>query len=128
MKSKLSDTHQLHQQQQHLESDKISQIKQLMKESCEEFHSVDFLCEQIGVTYHTFRKSFRDSEGVGLSEFLQQCRLQKAEELLSDEEICIYEVAIKMGFSSDAYFTNWFKKQTGITPTAFREQLQNNKD
>jgi two-component system, response regulator YesN len=65
---------------------------------------------------------------MGLSEFLQQCRLQKAEGLLTNGDICIYEVALELGFSADAYFTNWFKKQTGITPTEYREQLQHNKD
>jgi len=108
--------------------EEISQIKQLMKESCERFHSVELLCEQIGVTYHSFRKSFRRSEGVCLSEFLQRCRLQKAEELLSTTDKYIFEVANKMTFSSDAYFTNWLKKQTGITPTEYREQIQHNND
>ena len=127
MKTTRADTHSRHQQKENIKSDKISQIKQLMKESCEEFHSVEFLCEQIGETYNTFRKSFRDNEGMGLSEFLQQCRLQNAKELLFDKGSCNYQVAVKMGFSSDAYFTNWFKKQTGKTPTEYREQQINNK-
>ena len=107
---------------------KISQIKQLMNEACERFLSVEHLCEQIDVSYHTFRKVFRRNEGVCLSEFLQQCRLQKAEALLSDRDKCIFEVAYEMSFSSDAYFTNWFKKQTGMTPTEFRKHLHHKKD
>jgi AraC-like DNA-binding protein len=125
MKTKRSHTHPLYQQKENLALDQISQIKQLMKESYEEFHSVEFLCEQIGVTYHTFRKEFRRHEGICLSRFFQQCRLQKAEQFLNQKDSCIFQVAYKIGFSSDGNFSRWFKKQKGISPTEFREQQLN---
>ena len=107
MKTKRSYTHPPTPTKKNMELNNISQIKRLMKQSCEEFHSVELLCEQIGVTYHTFRKEFRRNEGFSISEFLQRCRLQKAEELLSHKGNCIYQGANKIGFSSDGNFTWW---------------------
>jgi transcriptional regulator GlxA family with amidase domain len=42
---------------------------------------------------HTVRKLFRRAEGISLAEYWQRCRLQKAEELLSNPGEYIFEVA-----------------------------------
>ena len=102
----------------------ISQIKQLMHKSCGQACSVEHFCEQVGVPYHTLRKLFRREEGMSLLEYWQLCRLQKAEELLSEQKGLIFEVAYELGFSSEGNFTNWFKKLKGMTPTTYKRQAQ----
>ncbi|MCI0619377.1 AraC family transcriptional regulator [bacterium] len=102
----------------------ISRIKQLMRESCGRAGSIEHLCANVEIPYHTLRKLFRRFEGISLVDYWQRCRLQKAEELLSHQNKYIFEVAYEMGFSSDGNFTNWFKKQKGVTPKEFRQHLQ----
>ncbi len=101
--------------------DVITQSKLLMHESCSRVYSIEHFCEQVGVPYHTLRKLFRRLEGTSLSAYWQRCRLQKAEELLSDPEKRIFEVAYEMEFSADGNFTNWFKKRKGMTPTVYKQ-------
>src|SRR5690606_24351171 len=55
-----------------------------------------------------------------VNEYLLRRRLTKSKHLLL-EGLHINEVAEKVGFSSAAYFAAAFKKQFGITPTAFRK-------
>lgn len=104
--------------------DLVARIKQLMHESCGHADSIEHLSENLEIPYHTLRKLFRRVEGISLVEYWQHCRLQKAEELLTSRDKLIFEVAYEMGFSSDGNFTNWFKKQKGMTPKAYRQSLQ----
>jgi len=99
--------------------DAVSRIKKIMRESCNQAHSVQHFCARIDISYHTLRKLFRRREGLSLSKYWQRCRLQKAEELLSQNKY-VFEVAYQMGFSSEGNFTNWFKKHKGMTPREYK--------
>ena len=101
--------------------DPVSRIKQLMHESCGRARSIEHFCEQAEIPYHTLRKSFHRIEGISLSEYWQQCRLQKAEELLAKPDTYVFEVAYAMGFS-EGNFTAWFKKRKGMTPTEYQQR------
>ena len=104
--------------------DSISLIKQLMNEATSRPYTIEYLCEKVEIPYHTLRKLFRRIEGISLSEYWHQCRLQKAEELLLNTDKYIFEIAHEIGFSSDGNFTNWFKKRNGITPKEYRQKFQ----
>jgi AraC-like DNA-binding protein len=104
--------------------DPVSRIKQVMHESCGSANSLEQLCEQVEIPYHTVRKLFRRIEGISLLEYWHHCRLQRAEEQLSSTDKYIFEVAYEMGFSSEGNFTNWFKKHKGMTPREYRQQAQ----
>jgi AraC-like DNA-binding protein len=51
-----------------------------------------------------------------INQFIREVRLQKAFELLQNEEITASEVAYKVGFSSPAYFNNCFHEYFGFPP------------
>jgi len=55
----------------------VAQIKQLMQESCGHADSIEHLCENIEIPYHTLRKLFRRVEGISLVEYWQRCPLAK---------------------------------------------------
>jgi len=48
--------------------------------------------------------------------------MEHAKELLATQDLRNYEVADRVGFSDPHYFSLTFKKQTGLTPTEYREQ------
>lgn len=52
-------------------------------------------------------------------------RLKKAAELLAEGTYKIYEIADRVGFSSQSNFTRSFQKQFGITPTEYVHSKQN---
>ena len=47
----------------------------------------------------------------------------EAKRLLLASEMTVKEIAFELGFSDLAYFSNFFKAQTGISPRSFRSQL-----
>jgi AraC family transcriptional regulator, transcriptional activator of pobA len=48
----------------------------------------------------------------------------EAKRLLTYENLSVKEVAFKLGFKDQFYFSNFFKKQTQISPKAFQNTLQ----
>ncbi|MEE1945384.1 helix-turn-helix transcriptional regulator [Pedobacter sp. KR3-3] len=58
---------------------------------------------------------------VSATQLIQQRVLLEAKRLLQSTDISIKEIAFELGFVDHAYFSNFFKSQTGATPTEFRE-------
>ncbi len=60
-------------------------------------------------------------------EFIADFRLKKATMYLDNTSDTVAEIAGKTGFSDPIYFTRAFKQQTGLTPSKYREQLEQKK-
>ncbi|MEP6662813.1 MAG: AraC family transcriptional regulator [Verrucomicrobiota bacterium] len=76
------------------------------------------------VSYSLLRTLFRNSGQGTLHHHIQQMRLDHARLLLADRRLSIKDVAAQLNFSSEFYFSHFFRKQTGICPRSFREHLQ----
>ena len=55
--------------------------------------------------------------------YAQKIRTQKAQQLLQTTDLTIQLIAERLGFSSEAYFYHYFKKQTGLSPNQYRQKF-----
>ncbi len=46
-----------------------------------------------------------------------------AQALLADQRLQVKEIAQRLNFRSEHYFSNFFHTKTGLTPTEFRRHL-----
>ena len=76
------------------------------------------------LSYVQFLRRFQKYTGVTPSEYITSLRMQKAKTLLSDTDYHIKDIAEKCGFESEYYFSNFFKKNAGLSPKAFRNSLK----
>lgn len=67
---------------------------------------------------------FKKETGKTLGEYVIEIRIEKSKELLRESRIKLFEVARKVGYSDANYYAKVFKKQTGLTPSKFRENNQ----
>ncbi|OAS14899.1 response regulator [Paenibacillus oryzisoli] len=65
---------------------------------------------------------FKQETGETIYEYLMKVRIAKAKELLRDPRIKFYEVCELVGYTDPSYFSKLFKKMTGLTPSAYRDQ------
>jgi two-component system response regulator YesN len=85
------------------------QISDIAKEV---FLSVTYLC-----------LLFKQETGVTINEYITRVRVEKAKEMLKDPGNKFYEVCYAVGYSDPSYFSKIFKKNTGFTPSSYREHV-----
>ncbi len=68
-----------------------------------------------------FRYNFKAEMGIPPIKYINNLRLSHAKELIKHSTTPIYEVAVASGFSDMFYFSKLFKKETGHSPTKYRE-------
>jgi AraC-like DNA-binding protein len=56
--------------------------------------------------------------------YAQMIRTQKAQQLLYTTDLTIQVIAERLGFSNEAYFYQYFKKQTGFSPNQYRQKFK----
>lgn len=66
---------------------------------------------------------FKKSYGVYFNDYLQQLRIAEAKKLLRQKDLRIYEIAERVGFNNADYFVTQFEKLEKMTPTEYRNRL-----
>ncbi|MDD2601158.1 MAG: AraC family transcriptional regulator [Kiritimatiellae bacterium] len=78
------------------------------------------LVRHLGFSRARVFELFRAGTGMTPNDYLQRCRVRKARKLLIHSALSVTEVALDAGFSSSQYFSQVFKKYTGMTPSRYR--------
>ncbi|MDR1598444.1 MAG: helix-turn-helix domain-containing protein [Oscillospiraceae bacterium] len=84
--------------------------------------SVEGIAEMVELSPNYVRKLFKDIEGVTLSRYIQDVRLEEAERLLSTTDIPANRVGTLVGFQEGSYFYTVFKRVTRSTPDEWRRK------
>ncbi len=74
-----------------------------------------------GLSYHRFRKLFKDYNQAAPHDYLLISRMEYAAQLLLHENIAIKALAQICGFEQTSSFSRMFKRKMGIAPTSFAE-------
>ena len=69
-----------------------------------------------------FRRLFRKSAGLPPGQFLLECRMRLARNLLANTSMRIGEIAAETGFNDMFHFSRIFKKRFGKSPVAYRKK------
>lgn len=85
---------------------------------------VERLARESGLSIPRFKSRFRAEAGFPPAEFVLRRRIERASRLLSSTQATVLEIALQSGFTSSQYFASAFRRVTGMTPTAFREKIQ----
>lgn len=94
------------------------------KNYCNQELSLKQACEELSMSVSYFSNLFKEATGTTFVDYLTTLRMDKAKELLRNTDLKTYEIADKVGFRDAHYFSLVFKKQTGMTATAFRESVR----
>lgn len=82
--------------------------------------SLDDLAREAGLSRFHFARMFKRSTGVSPHQYVLQCRLERARELLLAGNETIAEIAAQTGFYDQSHLVAQFKRAFGTTPRGFR--------
>ncbi|ROT23006.1 response regulator [Muribaculaceae bacterium Isolate-110 (HZI)] len=88
----------------------------------EEGLKIEELADAVNLGRTVFYGKIKALVGMTPSDFLRRMRMQRAEELIVKTRMNFSEIAFKVGFSDPKYFTKCFKKETGMTPSEYRQK------
>lgn len=77
-----------------------------------------------GISYSSLRTHFKASQGETLHDYLQRTRLEQARSRLTNMQSSVKEIALQLNFSSEFYFSRWFRHAAGMSPSKFRALIR----
>ena len=83
--------------------------------------SVMMVADKFNVSEAYLSRSFREQAGVTFFDYLEQLRLERTKQLLSDSRLSIGDIAAAVGYNSLNTFGRAFKRATGISAMEYRE-------
>ncbi|TDB65864.1 AraC family transcriptional regulator [Arundinibacter roseus] len=108
--------------QAHAHRNRLAYAIQYLRQHLHESISVATLAEQACMSEPTFYRSFKQQFGFSPIEFINRERIRLASELLLQPDRTITDVAFACGFNHVNYFLKVFRKNTGLTPTQYKER------
>lgn len=85
---------------------------------CEHF-TVDDLAREACLSRSHFARSFRISTGYSPMEYRVRSRIERAMQMLLQDDPPVCEIAALLGFFDQSHLTRTFRRLTGLTPTEF---------
>lgn len=84
-----------------------------------------YISNKLHHDYSYLSNLFSEVEGTTIEKYFIAQKIEKVKELLKYDELSLSEIADRLGYSSVAYLSNQFKKQTGLTPSFYKTLKQN---
>ncbi len=111
----------------------IANIKGLIVEQVHYAHEPlkvnfsDYLSEKLNKEYSSLSKLFSSVESITIEKFIAAQRIERVKELLIYNEQSLTQIAFVTNYSSVAHLSSQFKKETGMTPSAFKKDNKRNR-
>ena len=82
--------------------------------------SLNDIASHLHVNASYLSRLYKRKVGITITDELSRMRIESAKKLLLDTDFRIYEIAEKSGINDPVYFTQLFRKHTGVNPKEFR--------
>lgn len=84
--------------------------------------NIDKFVSQIGVSRMQLYRKINALTNMTVKEFVNDIRLKRAEQILSEKKISVSEVAYSTGFNDLSYFGKCFKRKYGMSPSEYNQK------
>lgn len=99
----------------------VHEIKTYIDKNYANFDVVEEAVRQQGISLNYARKIFKNKEKQTIFDYLINKRMAEAKQLLATTNLPVNEIAERVGYFSNTYFSTAFKKYTGINPQKYRD-------
>ncbi len=106
--------------EQRMDSLPLQRAMTYLQENYSEPHlHIEDVAAYAGISEVWLRRQFADAYGMSPKQYVLERRLSKAQQLLTESDLTVTQVAEACGFGGIYHFCRIFKEKTGYTPTAY---------
>ncbi|MFC3200102.1 helix-turn-helix domain-containing protein [Parapedobacter deserti] len=107
----------------HVQQHEGSLFQELLETHFAEEKAVNFYAERLNLNADTFSKKIKKQLGKLPSALIQERVILESKKLLHLTYLSVKEVALRLNFDDEHYFSRYFKKNVGVSPSEFRAQV-----
>jgi AraC family transcriptional activator of pobA len=100
----------------------VKRFKRQIEENFAHQHLVKEYATSLNVTPNHLNETVRQITGFTAKDLIKERIILEAKRLLSHTELNITEIALRLNFEDQSYFSRFYKKNTGSSPNEFRKQ------
>lgn len=101
----------------------LALVKDFVDAHLHEPITIEEMSSLLGIGPWTLNRVLRRACGCSAYAFVVERRINRAKQLLRNEELALKEVAALCGFSDQAHMTRMFKSKLGVTPGQYRNKM-----
>ncbi len=100
----------------------IKDVIEILREGVTGSLSIDDICARTSYGRAYLFRIFKATTGKTIMEYYISLKIERAKQLLRENELSVREISSLLAFSEANYFTKTFKRFTGLTPSAYRKR------
>ena len=85
--------------------------------------SISMIASNMYLSPNYLSLMFKQETGKTINQFITETRIEKAKKLLKNEKLTLSNISLRVGYHDANYFSKAFKRETGISPKVYRENL-----
>lgn len=106
-----------------LNSATIKKVNEYIKKYYYMDITLNDLSKEVFLNPNYLGRLIKKEMGKNFCDILTEIRIEKAKELMKSTQIKTYEISERIGINDSRYFSQLFKKITGMTPTEYRSMI-----
>lgn len=99
--------------------DRLYYVRELLGDQYAQRWTLGALSKQAGLSKSALPRGFRQRFGQSVFDYLHQRRMQRASELLTEENCSVTDAALAVGYEHPCDFSTAFRQYFGVTPKIF---------
>lgn len=110
--------------QNYHDDESIIEIQEWMHSYYSSEITLELIASNFDISVRSLNRHFKQAAGKSPMQYLQQIRIDNAEELLKTSNLSIAEVAFSVGYPDCSYFSALFKKLISLSPKEYRRLVR----
>ncbi|MBQ3633795.1 MAG: helix-turn-helix transcriptional regulator [Paludibacteraceae bacterium] len=99
------------------------QYLSLVEMHCRTQHTVEWYASQMCLAPKYLSNVVKQTLGFSPNKYIDQALMRQAKSLLSSTSLSVQQISDRLGFQNQSHFGTFFKRQTGLSPKAFKQQV-----
>jgi LacI family transcriptional regulator len=102
----------------------ITQALQILRSQGGLSLSVADLTGKLSMTRRTLERRFLAAMGQSPGDYIRYLRIERANELLADRTFSLEEIALEVGYKTQAHFSTAYLQASGLRPSSYRKAME----